>query len=253
VFASRDSRVGAAGTIDLAFTDRHGGVSPPPYDSLDLSRTRWGSRSQDLSVNFERLARAFHVEGFVTMRQVQGPDVAVVSALGEPQPTADALVTTAADVALCVRVGDCVPVVLGDPDGGAVAVVHAGRRGVVAGVVPATVATLRSLGAGTLTAWVGPHVCGDCYEVPAEMRREVAAAVPAAFACTTKGSPSVDLGAAVAAQLTAASCLVVDRSVCTFESTDFYSYRRDGHQSGRFAGVVVRRSSGASGSADGRA
>lgn len=253
MFASRDSRVGAAGTIDLAFTDRHGGVSPPPYDSLDLSRTRTGSQSQDLSVNFERLARAFRVDDFVTMRQVQGADVAVVATLSDPQPTADALVTTVADVALCVRVGDCVPIVLADPDNGAVAVAHAGRRGVVAGVVAATVATMRSLGAGRLTAWVGPHVCGDCYEVPAEMRREVACAVPAAFACTTKGSPSVDIGAAVTAQLTAASCLVVDRSVCTLESADFYSYRRDGHSSGRFAGVVVRRPSGASGSADGPA
>jgi purine-nucleoside/S-methyl-5'-thioadenosine phosphorylase / adenosine deaminase len=240
VFASRDSHVGAAGTIDLAFTDRHGGVSPPPYDTLDLSRTRAESQPE-LAENFRLLARAFDVDGFATMHQVQGADVAVVTSVDDPQPAADGLVTSEPDVALCVRVGDCVPVVLADPGRGVVAVAHAGRRGVVAGVVPATVTRMRACGAEAVIAWVGPHVCGDCYEVPAQMRTDVATVVPAAFACTTKGSPSVDLGAAVTAQLTVAGCVVVDRSVCTLECADFYSYRRDGRKSGRFAGIVVRR------------
>lgn len=243
MFASRDQRVGAAGTVDVAFTDRHGGVSSPPYDSLDLSRTRQGA-DQELGTNFRLLARALDVEGFVTMRQVQGADVALVSSLGGPQPTADALVTTASDVALCARVGDCVPVVLADADAGVVAVAHAGRSGVVAGVIPATVAAMRSLGADAIEAWIGPHVCSDCYEVPVAMRASVASVVPAAFACTTKGTPSVDIGAAVKAQLSAGKCTVVDASVCTLESADLYSYRRDGAASGRFAGIVVRRSSG---------
>lgn len=244
MFASRDSLVGATGRIELAFTDRHGGVSPPPYASLDLSRTRPGADAE-LRANFDRLANAFDVDGFVTMRQVQGAEVAVVAGLGEAQPTADALVSAASDVALCVRVGDCVPVVLADADAGVVGVAHAGRAGVVAAVVPATIATMRALGAGAVTAWIGPHVCADCYEVPNPMRSGVAAAVPAAFACTTKGTPSVDLGAAVTAQLTAEGCTVIDRSVCTLECADLYSYRRDGVRSGRFAGIVVRRSAAA--------
>jgi YfiH family protein len=177
--------------------------------------------------------------------------VAVVTSVDDPQPAADGLVTSAPDVALCVRVGDCVPVVLTDPGRGVVAVAHAGRRGVVTGVVPATVARMLACGAEAVTAWVGPHVCGDCYEVPAQMRTDVAAVVPAAFACTTKGNPSVDLGAAVTAQLTGSGCVVVDRSVCTLECADFYSYRRDGRNSGRFAGIVVRRSGEAPGPANG--
>lgn len=240
MFASCDQRVGEAGTVDVAFTDRHGGVSGPPFDSLDLSRSRAGA-DEHLAANFARLAAAFGVDGFVTMRQVQGADVAVVTTLEHRQPTADALVTPSPEVALCVRVGDCVPVVLADADAGVVAVAHAGRRGVIEGVVPATVAAMRSLGAPDITAWIGPHVCGDCYEVPAAMRSDVAAVVPAAFACTTKGTPAVDLGVAVTAQLEADRCRVVDRSVCTLENTDFYSYRRDGAASGRFAGIVVRR------------
>jgi purine-nucleoside/S-methyl-5'-thioadenosine phosphorylase / adenosine deaminase len=238
VFASRERLAGAAGVVDVGFTDRHGGVSEPPYDSLDLRRIGGGADGRE---NFALLARAFAVDGFVTMRQVQGADVVVVTDVGLPQPTADALVTAEPDVALCVRVGDCVPVVLADVDAGVVGVAHAGRAGVVAGVVTRAVTAMRSVGASGITAWVGPHVCGSCYEVPAAMRTEVAEVAPAAFACTTRGTPSVDLGAAVTAQLTAESCRVIDRSVCTMESPDLYSYRRDGAASGRFAGLVVRR------------
>lgn len=239
MFASRDNLTGASGIIDIAFTDRFGGVSLPPYDSLDLRRIR--DSADGNHANVKRLAAAFGVDGFATMRQVQGADVTEIDSLGDVQPTADALVTCTADLALCVRVGDCVPVVLADAEAGAVAVAHAGREGVVQGVVSATVVAMRRLGACDVVAWIGPHVCGGCYEVPADMRRAVAAVVPAAFGCTSWGTPSVDLGAAVSAQLSAAGCTVVDRSTCTVESADFYSYRRDGAGSGRFAGVVVRR------------
>jgi polyphenol oxidase len=239
VFATRESVSGAAGVVELAFTDRHGGVSPPPFDSLDLSRLRDGDGT--LRKNFQLLATAFDVEGFATMRQVQGADVAVVTEVDDEQPVADGLVTAHADVALCVRVGDCVPVILADPDAGVVAVAHAGRAGVVAGVVPATVRSMRSLGAERITGWIGPHVCGACYEVPAPLRQEVAAVVPTAFACTTNGTPAADLGAAVEWQLTSEGCAVRHRSVCTLESSDFFSYRRNGSESGRSAGIVVRR------------
>jgi polyphenol oxidase len=64
---------------------------------------------------------------------------------------------------------------------------------------------------------------------------------PAAFACTTWGTPSVDIGAAVISQLAAAGCTVHDVAVCTRESADLYSNRRDGASAGRFGGIVVRR------------
>lgn len=249
MFASRDQLAGPSGTVDVAFTDRYGGISPPPFDSLDLRRIR-ESTDGEVHVNVRRLAAAFGVESIATMRQVQGADVAEVDSSDDGQPTADALVTSTVGLALCVRVGDCVPVVLADAVTGVVGVAHAGRTGVVQGVVPAAVAAMRRLGAGDVVAWIGPHICAGCYEVPAAMRRTVADVVPAAFACTTWGTPSVDLGAAVSAQLLADGCAVVDRSTCTVESPDFYSYRRDGVGSGRFAGVVVRRGAGASGAAE---
>jgi YfiH family protein len=216
VFASRDTRHGRAGRVDVAFTDRHGGVSP-------------------------LVARAFGVATFATMRQTHGREVTVVSAATADAPTCDALVTAQAGVALCVRVADCVPVVLADSDAGVVAAAHAGRQGVAAGVVDNAVATMRSAGARDIEAWIGPHVCGGCYEVPAQMRAEVAAGARTAFACTTWGTPSLDLGAAVTAQLAAAGCTVNDHSRCTLESDDLFSYRRDGAHSGRAAGLVVLR------------
>jgi len=238
VFASRE-RLGSS-PVEIAFTDRHGGVSADPFDSLDLSRSRPG-RDDELAENQRLLAEAFAVPGFATMRQVHGTEVRVVDAPGPVSGSCDALVTTAFDVALCVRVGDCVPVLLADATAGVVGVAHAGRSGVAAGIVGTTLATMRRLGAVDVEAYVGPHVCGGCYEVPATLRDRVANLVPAAFACTTWGTPSLDLGAAVNAQLEAAGCVAHDRSRCTRESDDLFSYRRDGDRSGRFAGLVVIR------------
>ena len=139
---------------------------------------------------------------------------------------------------LMVRVADCVPVLLADPANGVVAAVHAGRPGLAAGVVPRAVETMRSLGADRLRAWVGPHVCGACYEVPEQLRAEVAAIVPEAYAVTSWGTPSLDIGAGVAAQLAAAGVEAADVSRCTIEDEDLFSYRRQGAASGRLAGLV---------------
>jgi YfiH family protein len=218
-------------------------VSERPFDTLDL-RGKDPQRREEFEANFEIVAEAFAVAGFATMHQVHGCDVAIVGSAPRRGVVSDGLVTASSEVALCVRVADCVPVVLADADEGVLGVAHAGRPGVADGVVTSTVDAMRALGAGQIHAWVGPHVCGGCYEVPFEMRADVAHSAPAAFACTTWGTPSLDLGAAVTAQLEQRGCTVSDVSSCTKESRDFYSYRRDGEQAGRFAGLVVLRGSG---------
>ncbi|EDY51097.1 conserved hypothetical protein [Streptomyces clavuligerus] len=89
-----------------------------------------------------------------------------------------------------------------------------------------------------IVARTGPAICGRCYEVPAAMRAEVAAAEPAAWAETAWGTPGIDVVAGVHAQLAAVG--VRDRQaspVCTRESQDHYSYRRD-RTTGRLAGYV---------------
>lgn len=175
------------------------------------------------------------------MRQVHGAAVHVVGndEPAEP-PQADGLVTARPGIALLVRAADCVPVLFADATAGVVGAAHAGRPGVAAGVVPAVVAAMRTLGAATITGWVGPHVCGRCYEVPEELRAEVAAVVPETWARTSWGTPALDLGAGVVAQLRADGCEVRRVPVCTREDPRWPSYRRDGVAAGRFAGVVWR-------------
>jgi YfiH family protein len=245
--------------VEVAFTDRHGGVSDGPYASFDFG-DRSGDvdgRDQNLDILRHALARgaapqdpeeALDVPSgaepptMVLMRQVHGRDVHVVDRAwlrsGSEAPTADGLVTDLPGVGLVARAADCVPVLVADVEQGRVGAAHAGRNGMVAGVVPETVRALRRIGARQLVAWVGPHVCGRCYEVPEEMQREVVTAFPAAEATTSWGTPALDIGAGVAWQLEAEGVEVVRVARCTREDADLYSYRREGPRSGRLAGVI---------------
>jgi YfiH family protein len=243
VFAFSEQR----GRVEVAFTDRLGGVSGAPYDSLNLAALGDDDRAavaENLDLVMEAFAGSADASAAL-MHQVHGADVAVVDhdpgpavAGADGVPQVDGLVTALPGVTLVVRVADCVPVLLADLAQGVVAALHAGRPGLVAGIVPAGVEAVRALGADELVAWVGPHVCGHCYEVPEEMRADVAAVVPEAWAETSWGTPAVDVGAGVVAQLRAAGAEVVDASRCTRESPDLYSYRRDGAGAGRMAGLV---------------
>ena len=181
---------------------------------------------------------------FRYMNQVHGNEVAGIGAAAAPgsgteTPTADAMVSLGEPLA--VMVADCVPIVLvGDRAEGetpVLAVVHAGRPGVASGVVPAAVARMRGLGAARLSAWIGPSVCGGCYEVPGDMRDDVAARVPAAWCTTSRGTPGLDLPAAVRSQLQDAGVGVKYSGTCTLEDENLFSYRRD-RNTGRFAGLV---------------
>ena len=173
----------------------------------------------------------------VRMHQVHGDEVAVVPGLDEI-PTVDGIVTSTPGLALMTRAADCVPVLLADPVAGVVGAAHAGREGVRLGVVPAVVQKMRDQGADEITAWIGPHVCGRCYEVPEQLRAEVASVVPETHAETSWGTPSLDLGAGVRAQLRGFGCTVVDLDRCTLEDPGLHSHRRDGAASGRHAGLI---------------
>lgn len=232
------------GPVDLAFTDRHGGVSAVPYDELNLALGS-GDDPDSIRENWRLLLADFAPGAeLADMRQVHGNTVEVLEPGGDRSapPECDGVVAAQAGVVLAVRVADCVPVLLADAAAGVIGAAHAGRPGLASGVVPATVARMRSLGAERITAWMGPHVCGACYEVPAEMQEAVAAAEPASRATTSWGTPSLDIGAGVRAQLEREDVEVVDVSRCTRESPDLYSHRRDGERAGRLAGLVRLRS-----------
>lgn len=227
------------GPARIALTDRLGGTSGAPFAELNLGG-HVGDDPASVAENRRRLARRLGLatERVLYMNQVHGAAVARVDGpWAGPVPEVDGMVTREPDLALAVLVADCVPVLFADPGAGVVGVAHAGRPGLVAGVAPATVAAMRDLGAREVSAWLGPSVCGACYEVPEAMRAEVAAVVPEAWAATRQGTPAVDVAAGVEAQLRADGVEVRRIDGCTLEDDRLYSYRRD-RRSGRFAGVV---------------
>ena len=170
------------------------------------------------------------------MNQVHGTHVEVMEAASTP-PEADAMVSRG--LPLAVMVADCIPVLLAGQSatGPVLAAVHAGRPGVAGGVLPAAVDRMESLGATGIRAWLGPSICGSCYEVPAALRDEVSALVPATRSVTSWGTPALDLPAGARSQLEAAGVQVDYTGACTLETESLYSYRRD-PRTGRFAGVV---------------
>ncbi len=247
MLAFRDSR----GSVEIAFTDRLGGVSTGPFAELNLTMQD-GESPAAVRRNTGRVAEAMAgphaaVPDVLTLHQVHGNEVVEVgNPMAEPteatEPTADAVVTRTPGRLLAARAADCVPVLLADPDRGVVGAAHAGRAGVAADVVGRAVAALRRMGARDLLAWLGPRACGRCYEVPALLRDEVAAVVPETWGETSWGTPALDLGAGLRAQLERDGAEVVDVARCTIEDASFFSYRRQGSPCGRHAGLVWLRS-----------
>ena len=178
------------------------------------------------------------VDSIATMRQVHGTDVAW--AMPGLVPEADALLTYTPDLAVLVRVADCVPIVLATQERDTVGVVHAGRKGLVDGVVPAAVAVLAERGKGALSAVIGPHICGRCYELDEQTAADVATAVPEAASITRWGTPGADIGAGVEAQLRGLGVAVERSGGCTLEDDQLFSYRRDATTRRQGAVVVLR-------------
>jgi polyphenol oxidase len=225
-----------------AFSGRPGGVSRPPYQSLNLGL---GVEDDPIAVQANRaiLAQACGLppDGLIFMRQVHSADVWYAEAgAQEPPGPVDAMFTDVPGRALCVLVADCVPVLIADPAARLVGAAHSGREGLVAGVAPALVAAMTAAGASParMHAVIGPAICGGCYEVPPQLQARVSAVVPAARCDTFAGTAGLDIAAGARAQLGEAGVSYVTADGrCTRQSGDLYSYRRDG-VTGRFAGLV---------------
>jgi YfiH family protein len=202
------------------FTTRRGGVSEGPYASLNLGL--WTDDEPDrVQGNRERVREQAAVTRLAQGRQVHGTRVVVdADALQE----ADGQVTTARDVAAIVLAADCLPVALAGPQ--AVGVVHAGWRGLAAGVVEAGVAAT-----GAVAAAIGPGIGPCCYEVGDDVR--------AVFGTS---APTLDLKAAALTRLEAAGVREVhDCGLCTAcDAERFFSHRRDRGLTGRQAGLAWR-------------
>ena len=164
------------------------------------------------------------------LRQIHSD--AVLAAEAGCSGEGDALTTERHDLGLAIATADCVPVVVGGRSG--LAVIHAGWRGIAAGVVARAVERL-PVRAADAVAWIGPSIGPCCYEVGDDVAAQVVtASSEEALRAGPRGRPHLDLGAAVAAQLVALGISRSERvDVCTRCDDRLNSYRRDGATAGR--------------------
>ncbi len=143
--------------------------------------------------------------------------------------------------AVAVMTADCMPIIFSADKGRVVAGIHAGRIGFTTGIILHTLEIFASLGlsAREISVYIAPAICGQCYEVPVEMQRELSQLMPKIAGATRWGTPSLDLPKAAAAQLHAAGCehVTIDAR-CTLEDQQWHSHRRD-PRSGRHVSLVV--------------
>jgi polyphenol oxidase len=224
----------------VLLSTRHGGVSPEPFDSLNLGRLT-DDDGANVDANRDRLAAAVGLprERFLYGRQVHGARVRRASeppGHDRPAEDEDGQATALRDAAALVFVADCLPVLLAA--GSAVAALHCGWRPLAEGIIGEGVTALRELGAeGPVSAVIGPGARGCCYEV-GEDRFEHFAHVPGARV----GERNLDLPAVARHDLAEAGVGEVhDLGLCTICRPDvFFSHRADGGVTGRQAGVVWR-------------
>ena len=216
----------------VRFTSRRGGVSSGAYASLNL-----GPWTDDdpaaVAANRSRVAEGMGAT-LAAGRQVHGTRVRRAESAGPEVEEADGQATTRSDLAPLVLTADCLPVAVAGRR--AVAMLHAGWRGLAGGILAEGVRALRELGDdGPLQAAIGPGAGRCCYETGDEVR--------AAFAPEHADGRFLDLKAAARAELTAAGVGPVhDAGICTMcgDPSLWFSHRRDGGVTGRQAGVVRR-------------
>ena len=244
---------------------RLGGVSRPPFASLNLGHTV-GDDLAAVKVNHDRMFRALGLERSqaVGCELIHGADVFLVTASdrGQILGRGDAMVTAEAGVYLSMRFADCAPILLHDPKRRAVGLAHAGWRGTVKNVAGAVVqAMVDKLGCSPqlITALVGPAIGPCCYQVGEEVIQAVDAAFPPSgspgngqtrlFSRRNGRSAFFDLWEANRRQLLAAGVGRVEvAGLCTACHTDhFFSHRAERGRTGRFGVVIGIRTNSSSG------
>ncbi len=233
--------------VRALFTTRHGGVSTGPFASLNLGATT-GDSAESVRANREVLADVLGVDAarVAVAMQVHGAAACSVGPDGgdgrftgslEGVSECDALVTRSAGIPVLAMGADCPVVCMWDSHGEVVAAVHAGWRGLVAGVIRAAV-DRTGASPGVLHAAVGPHVRPCCYPVDVDLRRTMA---------TTYGDDvvhgdAIDLGRAARRALETAGVaperIRVEDACTSCDARRFFSYRRDGAATGRQAAII---------------
>jgi YfiH family protein len=233
-----------------AFTERSGGESPAPFDSLDLSFFV-GDDEDLVRENRRRTSESLGLDAFATAEQVHGARVSKVgekrkhAGYAEPAgriPGADAMSTSTAGVALAVLTADCVPIVAASPAQGLVIAAHAGWRGIAGGIVGEVARVFRD--PKDVRVAIGPAIGPDHYEVGEDVALAVAAGTEAGATTERRdGRLFLDLVGTIRSELRRLGIRrVEDTGLCTAcESRRFFSYRRDG-VTGRQAGFARKLS-----------
>lgn len=216
--------------MPFIFTSRLGGVSKPPFDSANFG-DHVGDDPADVKVNRSILSDQIGIP-IVYMNQTHSDRVVLVENAQET-PDADSLITTEHDLALAVMVADCIPLLLKSDI--AVAAVHVGRRGLMNKITRKTIEAMRDLGAERINSYIGPNICGNCYEVSIEIFNEVTESFPSADSSSRTGKLTLDLVSGLKSDLK--DTVIMDHSSCVFEDPKSFSYRRNGI-TGRQAGVI---------------
>lgn len=217
----------------LLFTARHGGTSIGEFDSLNLANhvgDAPGAVEENRIILKSLLSRAHPI----FMNQVHGNQVVEVFDNSLTPITADAIITRKLGLPLAVLSADCLPVLVKGES--IVGVIHAGRKGILNGIISQTILKMRALGGVDLEATIGPAICGQCYEVDPQMYLDAISVEP--NLATNVETHCLDLKKAAAAQLQIHNVSVADLEICNAHDLNFFSYRRDGI-SGRNVGVIV--------------
>jgi YfiH family protein len=221
-------------------TTRHGGVSRPPYDSLNLAE-HVGDDAGAVAANRGFLEQAMRLPAMPSwLQQVHGTQVVDAAGLRAPV-AADAAYALEPGVVCAVLTADCLPVLLCDRGGRAVAAAHAGWRGLAAGVIERTIAAM-AVPESELVAWLGPAISADAYVVGEEVRETFITHDPAAemaFWPAAGGGWHTDLYRLARQRLRSHGVIAVHGGeFCTCQDpVRFYSYRRDG-VTGRMASLI---------------
>ena len=216
--------------MPFIFTNRLGGVSKDPFTSANLG-DHVGDEAASVLENRAQLESQIGMP-IVFMNQVHGDTVVLVEEKTNT-PTCDALITTERKLAVAVMVADCIPLLLKSDV--AVAAVHVGRKGLMNGVARKTIDAMRDLGAEVIHSYIGPNICGSCYEVGADIFNEVVSKYPGSDSSNRTGKATLDLVSGLKTDLK--DTVLLDLSSCVLEDKNSFSYRRDGI-TGRQAGVI---------------
>ncbi len=241
-----------SGTLVHAISTRHGGVSPAPFDALNLGR-KSGDTLANVEINFQRLHDALALDSTATVRasQAQADRVAIVNAAhrGTVVDDVDALVTNVSGVPLFLHYADCVPILFFDPAHRAIGIAHAGWRGTVGKIATKTAQAMRDT-FGTqphdLIAGIAPSIGPCCYRVGADVSNQIRAAFDNAdelLIPQADGGVHLDLWQANVSQLGALGVKQIEvASLCTAHRTDdFYSWRAEQAKTGRFGAIIALR------------